>query len=55
MKAGPSLVLQKFKYIDDLAVLDAVETNNKLVNYDVWKQVCSDVTTKEKVMSCKML
>ena len=41
----------KYKYIDDLAVLDAVKTSDKLVDYDVWQQVPSDIATGEKFLA----
>ena len=35
----------KFKYIDDLSALEAVQTKGKLVPYDVLQHVPSDVAT----------
>ena len=41
----------KYKYIDDLAVLDAVKTSDKLIEYDVWQHVPSDIATNEKFLA----
>ena len=41
----------KYKYIDDLTVLYAVKTCDKLVDYDVWQHVPSDITTGEKFLA----
>ena len=41
----------KYKYIDDLAVLDAVKTSDKLVEYDLKQHVPSDIATHEKFLA----
>ena len=41
----------KFKYIDDLAVLDAIDVKGKLKDYDVWQHVPSDIATEEKFLA----
>ena len=41
----------KFKYIDDLAVLDAIDVKGKLKDYDVWHYVPSDIATEEKFLA----
>ena len=40
----------KYKYIDDLAVLDTVNTEDKLEHYDVWQHVPSDVATNQRFL-----
>ena len=35
----------KFKYIDDLSITEAVKTAMKLIQYDVWQHVPSDIAT----------
>ena len=40
----------KFKYIDDLAVLDAINIRNKLTEYDVRNHIPSDVATNHKYL-----
>ena len=41
----------KFKYIDDLAVLDAIDVKGKLKDYDVWQHVPSDIATEERFLA----
>ena len=41
----------KYKYIDDLAVFDAVKTSDELIEYDVWQHVPSDIATNEKFLA----
>ena len=43
----------KFKYVDDLATLDAVNPREHLIHYDVWKHVPSDVGTDERFLPPK--
>mgnify|MGYP003335411387 FL=1 len=38
---------EKFKYIDDLSLLEAVKTKDKLIEYDVHRRVPSDVGTSQ--------
>ena len=38
---------EKFKYIDDLSLLEAVKTKDKLIEYDVYRRVPSDVRTNQ--------
>ena len=40
----------KYKFIDDLAVLDKVKTSDKLIEYDVLKHMPSDIATNEKFL-----
>ena len=40
----------KFKYIDDLAVLQAINIRNKLTEYDVRNHIPSDVATTHKYL-----
>ena len=40
----------KYKYIDDLVVLDSVNTEDKLVEYNVLQHVPSDVSTFERFL-----
>ena len=40
----------KFKYVDDLATLDSVNTKEHLINYDFWKHVPSDIGTDERFL-----
>ena len=40
----------KFKYIDDLSVLDAENHRNKLVNYNVLQHFPSDIAVDEKYL-----
>ena len=40
----------KFKYIDDLSITEAVQTNNKLIQYDVWQHVPSDIATGQSFL-----
>ena len=37
----------KFKYIDDLATLEAVKIQNKLIHYEYLKHVPSDIPTEQ--------
>ena len=41
----------KFKYIDDLAVLDAINVKGKLTDYDVWQHVPSDIAIEEQFLA----
>ena len=41
----------KYKNSDALAVLDTVKTSDKLVEYDVWQHVPSDIATNEKFLA----
>ena len=36
----------KYKYIDDLAVLEAVNKSDKLRQYNVWQHIPTDVATE---------
>ena len=38
---------EKFKYIDDLSLVDAITTKNNLVQYDVNRRVPNDVATEQ--------
>ena len=40
----------KFKYIDDLATTEIINTEDKLQDYDVWQHVPSDVATGQKFL-----
>ena len=40
----------KFKYVDDLATLDAVNIKEHLTQYDFWQHVPSDIATDEKYL-----
>ena len=40
----------KFKYIDDLATTEIVQTENKFQDYVVWQHVPSDVATGQKCL-----
>jgi hypothetical protein len=40
----------KFKYIDDLSAVEAVKTDGKLTQYDVWQHVPSDVATEQNFL-----
>ena len=40
----------KYKYIDDLAVLDYVDIEDKVVDYNVWEHVPSDISTFERFL-----
>ena len=40
----------KFKYIDDLATTEIVQTEDKLKDYDVWQHVPSDVATGQQFL-----
>ena len=40
----------KYKYIDDLAVLEAVNTSDKLIQYNVWQHIPTDVATEQKFL-----
>ena len=40
----------KFKYIDDLSVLDAVNHRNQLVNYNMLQHFPSDIAVDEKYL-----
>ena len=40
----------KFKYIDDLAVIEAVKARDKLEEYDLWNHVPSDIAIDEKFL-----
>jgi hypothetical protein len=40
----------KFKYIDDLSVIEALSHKSALIDYDVWQHVPSDVATDERFL-----
>ena len=40
----------KYKYIDDLSIVEDIQTEGKLIDYDVWQHVPSDVATNEKFL-----
>ena len=41
----------KFKYKDDLATLEAVKIQNKLIHYEYLKHVPSDIPTQQRFLS----
>ena len=40
----------KFKYVDDLAVTEIVETEDKLIEYNFWQHVASDIGVEQKFL-----
>ena len=44
----------KYKYVDDLATLDAVDTRDKLTEYDYWQHVPSDIASGERYLAAEL-